>query len=530
MASSSSPTFSNEKIASVPKGPRFWFIFLSLCSALFLSALEFSAVANALPVIIHDLNGSEFAWVGTAYSLAQTAFQPLSGSAAEIFGRKASFIGALLLFALGSALCGSAQTMGWLIGGRTVQGLGGGAIISLSSIVVSDMVPLSERGGYNGLIGLTWTVGIAIGPLVGGALAEAGAWRWLFYLNLPVCAISLGLVLVFMRLPTPPGTLKKKLAAIDWVGNILVVGASTALVIGLTWGGVRHPWSDARVLVPLILGLVGLAVFFVVEVFVVPTAKAMVPRQLLNNRTTVSGYGQVFLNSVVVVGWVYYIPVYFQACAAASALRSSVLMLTTSLVVGPFVVAAGVSVTVLKRYRTQLYLGWALSLAGAVGFSAALRAGTPLAVPIGLQVLGAGGAGLLFGATYFPVLSPLAVQENARALALFAFMRALAGVWGVSIGSAILTNRLHANLPTGVAGGRGDVIYALIPAIHDMQEPLRTQVREAFGESLRPVWWCFTALIALGAVVSLAMKDVPMHEKVDQRWALEDDSTEQVKV
>ncbi|THG95550.1 hypothetical protein EW026_g6125 [Hermanssonia centrifuga] len=141
---------------------------------------ELTAVSTALPTIIHDLNGDDFVWVASAYALASTALLPASGGMAEIFGRRATMLVSLVMFALGSALCGSAQNMNWLIAGRTIQGAGGGGILSLSSIILSDLVALKERGLYNGMIGLTWACAASIGPVVGGALAQAGQWRWLF--------------------------------------------------------------------------------------------------------------------------------------------------------------------------------------------------------------------------------------------------------------------------------------------------------------------------------------------------------------
>ncbi|KAF9459239.1 MFS multidrug transporter [Collybia nuda] len=500
------------------KGFRFWLIFLALCVSLFLSALEFSIVANALPVIINELQGEEFAWVGTAYALAATAFLPFSG----VFGRKWSFIGALLVFTLGCALCGAAQSMAWLIAARTVQGIGGGAIQSISTIVVSDLVSLQERGKYNGLLGMTWAVATSVGPLIGGALAQQGRWRWVFYLNLPICGVALGLCVIFMRLPTPPGTLREKVKKMDWIGNFLVVSSTTSLVIALTWGGARYPWSSARVLVPLILGIVGLLAFFIHEMFA--ATHPMVPRELLSNRTTVSGYVQVFINSLVVVVWVYYLPIYYQGCKGASPTRSSVNMFGITFLTGPFVVLGGATVSIFKRYRPQLWIAWVLAIIGAATLST-YDVETPLARAIGLTVIGAAGAGLLFGATYFPVLSPLHVSQNARALALFAFFRAFAGIWGITIGSAIFTNKLTKHLsPEFLAQFPGgvDIVYSIIPTISSLHEPTRSEVRHAFAESLKPIWYTITALVVFAFLVSLLMADVPLQNVVDKRWALEE--------
>jgi MFS family permease len=411
--------------------------------------------------------------------------------------------------------------MNWLIAARTIQGLGGGGIIALSSIVVSDMVPLEERGTYNGLIGLTWTLGVTFGPLIGGALAESGQWRWLFYLNLPVCGVALACVVLFMDLPTPAGKLQDKLKKIDWFGTFILASSATSLVIALTWGGVRFPWSSARVIVPLVLGLLGVMMFFFYETLV--ASNPTVPRKLLSNRTSVSGYVQVFINSLVVSAWIYYIPVYYQAVKNASPVRSSVDMFGASLVIGPFLVLGGASVTIFKKYRPQLWIGWILCTVGVGAFSTS-GANTVLATPIGISAINAPGTGLIYAVTYFPVLSPLPVTENAYALALFAFLRTFAQVWGVAIGGAILTNQLKSNLPSDFLAQfpQGtDIIYEVIPSIGTLSEPLADEVRQAFAISLRPVWYTLTALFGLGFIASLFMKDVPMHNYVDEKWALQ---------
>lgn len=147
------PVFEGTKLDS-HKGHRFWLVFLSICSALFLSALELTAVSTVLPTIAHALHTTEFVWVGSAYALASTAFLPMSGNVAQLFGRRPALLSCLGLFAAGSAICGAAQNMPMLVAGRTVQGLGGGGIQSLSAIILADMVTLQERGAYAGLFGL----------------------------------------------------------------------------------------------------------------------------------------------------------------------------------------------------------------------------------------------------------------------------------------------------------------------------------------------------------------------------------------
>ncbi|KAJ7680653.1 Mfs1.2 [Mycena polygramma] len=504
---------------SVPrKGYRFWLIFISLCISLFLAAFEMVAITTALPSIVHDLNGSHFIWVGSGYSIAATAFLPMSGGVAEIFGRRLSMLAALILFAFGSALCGAARTMNWLIGARVVQGLGGSAILSMTSIIVSDMVPLRERGTYNGILGLMWVFAGGIGPLISGALVQNGQWRWIFYLNLPVCGVAFILTLLFLSLPTPPGTLREKLRRMDWIGNGLVISSTSSAIIGLTWGGVQYPWSSAQVLVPIVLGLCGVIGFFVYETRV--AAYPLVPYTLLSNRTSLSGYLQTFLNQLAVIAVSYYLPVYYQACKDATPLKSGVYMLGLTLTLGPSVVVAGVSVSKIKIYRPQLWFGWCLFAVG-MGVFVTLGFDAPLAHGIGIPVISGAAAGTILACTYFPVLSPLDVSENARALAFFTFCRSFAGVWGITIGGVVFQNQLKVKLPARFLAefqAELDFTFALIPIIKNLPQPLQDQVKRAFADSLKTVWAVMTGVVGLGLFVSLFMRHYTLTEKLDEKW------------
>ncbi|KAJ7578651.1 Mfs1.2 [Mycena floridula] len=514
----------NTSRPSSKKGTGFWMIFVSLMISVSLSAVELSAVSTAMPDIINDLHGSNFAWAATAYNLASTAFLPMTGGLAQIFGRRPVLIFSLLLFTLGSALCGSAQSMNWFIGARVVQGLGGSGILSLTSIIVSDLVSLQERGSYNGIIGLAWAFSIAIGPLLGGGLASAGQWRWVFYINLPICVIAIALVMVFLRLPTPPGTLKEKLKQMDWIGNAIMIVSTTLLVIAITWDGVDFPWSSAHVLGTLIPGFLGLVLFFYYEAKF--ATHPIIPFTLLSNRSSLGGYIQNFINFLLTLAMIYYIPVYYQSCKDATPVRSGVVLLSLALVLAPFLIIAGVSVTITKRYRPQTWFAWVVLI---IGFAAltTLKADTSISHAVGFSALLGAGSGILCAILYFPVLAPLDVSENAHALAFFAWTRSFAGVWGISIGATILQNQLGKRLPQGFlaqlpsgASGAG-FVYSIIPEIKNMEEPLKNQVREAFGGSLVVIWQVMAGIAANGAIASVFMPNLELQNQMDEKWAVE---------
>ncbi|KZT02019.1 MFS general substrate transporter [Laetiporus sulphureus 93-53] len=501
---------------------KFWLVFLAIGIATLTTALELSAVSTALPTIVEELHGSTFVWVGSAYALAATAFIPISGGFAQILGRRVVMLGALIIMIIGSILCGAAKSMNFLIAGRTVQGIGGGGVASITAIIISDLVPLKERGVFNGLIGIAWAIASGSGPIIGGALAQSGQWRWLFYLNAPICGASGILIFFFLRVRTPPGSLWEKFNQVDWIGNWIVMASTTACVIALTWSGVQYSWSSTAVLVPLIIGLVGLIGFIAYEATV--SKKPLVPFILMSTITGVSGYLQTFLMPIVMLGIIYYMPTYFQACKGLSPIGAGVDQFAVALVLAPSGIIAGVTVRRYQSYRPQLWISWVLLTLG-TGLLILLREDTSRAHAIGYLVFCGIGLGILTTTTYFPVLAPLPISQNALALAFFMFLRNFAQVWGITIGGAVLQNQLHKNMPSEFLAQfpqGSSIAYATIPLISQLPEPLRTEVRVAFAVSLKVVWEVMTGIAGLGLLSSLLMKGLPLHDSVNEEWDLDD--------
>ncbi|KAI4525345.1 MFS general substrate transporter [Schizophyllum commune Loenen D] len=512
-----------EVVAKTHKGPRFWLIFCSICLSLFAAALELTVVSTALPTIASDLHIDEFTWVGSAYALASTAFLPMSGAMAEVFGRRPALLFCLACFFLGSGICGGASNSSMMLAGRTVQGLGGGGIQALGYIVLADITTLRERGVYASLFGLTWSIASLIGPIVGGTLADKGQWRWIFYMNLPIAGVASVLVGVLLNLPTPPGSMKEKLAKIDWIGNVIVIGSTTSAAIGLTWGGVTAPWDSAQTLAPLIIGLVGLVFFMVYEA---KWAKnPLVPFHVVNNRTSVSGYLQTFISAVGALCLTYMYPVYFQAVKNATPIKSGVYLLGMSALV-PAAIVAGVMVKKTGRYRPQMLVGWCLPVIG-TGLMSTLHAYHTVGRAIGYLVIVAVGIGAVYSTTMFPIQAPLPVQSSALSLSFMSFVRAFAGIWGVTIGSTVLQNQANKKLPQWFKDqlpGGIDVAYSAIPRIPMLPPDQRFEVNEAFALSLQVVWEVLIGILGLGLLSALLMKGIPLHSVVDQKWTMQENA------
>ncbi|KAG8874652.1 hypothetical protein FRB97_005748 [Tulasnella sp. 331] len=290
-------------------------------------------------------------------------------------------------------------------------------------------------------------------------------------------------------------------------GNFLVVSATTATIIGRTWGGVRYPWSSWHVLVPLVLGFVGLAGFLVYEANF--PVEPVVPWKLLANRATLAGYlVTFFIASLPPASRANYVPTYLQAVKGESAIRSGVVFLASAATIAPGAIICGASVTILKIYRPQNMIDY-----------------------IGYQIIGGIGLGILYPVVQFPVLASPPLSETAHALALFTFIRQFATTWGITIGSTIPQNGLTKNLPHSVitevsattsGSVHNEIAYVIIPLISGLQEPLKTQTQVAFATSLRLIWHVLLGVCGLGLLSVLLMKEVPMQEVTSDEFGMKD--------
>jgi MFS family permease len=289
-----------------PKSLRFWGIFAALCALSFLAALDSSIITTALPTITKAIGGEkEYVWIANSFVFATLAPQPLFGQIANVFGRRNPIIVSVFLFALGSGIGGGAHNVAMLIAGRTIQGLGAGGIYVLIDIVCCDMVPLRERGKYLGFL-FSWAGVAALpGPVVGGALAETD-WRWIFYLNLPISAVALAAIVIFLR---QKGATKSSnaLQRVDILGNAIFIPSMIAILFGLVTGGQQYPWSSWRIILPLVLGGLGWIAFHIHQVS--PICKEpSVPSRVFSNRTSAAAYGITFLSSVIIQQITYFLP------------------------------------------------------------------------------------------------------------------------------------------------------------------------------------------------------------------------------
>ncbi|KAG8924947.1 hypothetical protein FRC00_004517 [Tulasnella sp. 408] len=348
-------------------------------------------------------------------------------------------------------------------------------------------------------------------------------------MNLPLTGFAAILALFSLQLIKGPSedTFENKMRRLDLTGNAIIIVSTTITIIALTWAGVHYPWTSAAVLVPLVVGLLGIAAFFVYEAKI--PVEPVVPLELISNRTSFFGYVSVFLHGIVSTAVIYYLPVYFQATLEQSPVRSGTSSFGNALTIAPGAIVAGVSAAIFPVYRPQNAIGWALSAIG-IGLLSLLNISSSKAEWVGYQVIEGIGLGLLFTASEFPVLAPLPVTETAHALAFYTFVRSFAQTWGITIGATILQNELKKKLPQAFLEGLAssaekgvEITYAAIPAIRALEEPIKTEVKQAFAGSLRVIWLVMAGISAAGILLILGMKELGMHDVTDEDWGLKEE-------
>ena len=435
-------------------------------------------------------------------------------------------IGAVAVFTLGSGICGGASSSDMLIAGRTVQGLGAGGINMLIELILCDLLPLRERGRFMGLLFVFIVIGSAVGPFVGGALVQYVDWRWVFYINLPFGGASMVMLYIVLRVQhRSEGTFVEKMKKIDWIGNSILTAATTSVLYALTYGGTRYPWSQPSIIVTMVLGLFGQALFGVYE-FSPFCKEPVMPPILFKNRTSAAGFILTFLQTVVSFWGNYFLPVYFQSTLLSSPARSGVQILPFAVIYSVGAAVAGGIVTKTARFRFMHFFGFALMTIG-IGSFAAFDRNTSTAVWTILQIIFALGLGTVMACLLTAIQAALPDSLNAASTGFFAFTRSIGTIWGVSIPAAIFNNRIDQLLPSlqdpaaqnqlshGQAYERASEVF-----IDSFAEPTRGAIIGLYEESLKRVWELGVIFAGLGFVFVFMEKDLKLRTSHETGYGL----------
>ncbi|KAI0508462.1 putative multidrug resistance protein fnx1 [Xylaria bambusicola] len=503
-----------------------------------LAGLDATAVSTALPSIIHDLGTSQgFVWIANSYLLTTTAFTPIFGQTANIFGRNVLTLLAIIIFAIGSAIAGPAPTLGALVAGRAIQGIGCAGLNTMVEMVVCDLVPLRERGKFMGFIFGIYAISTIIGPIVGGAFATFVTWRWVFYINLPLSGLTLAMAISSLK-ALPKGLKsesKSSIKRIDFAGNALLVTAITSILLALTWGGEQFPWSSWRTVLPLVLGLVGLPLFLLFETRV---PEPTTPLRLFSNRTSLAGFWCAFTHNMLIFWVLFALPIYFQAVLRDSAFRSGVAILPTAAVFAPITIISGGVMSKFGRYRPLLMVGFAF-IPISIGLLTRLNETTTTGYWVGIQIIGAIGYGIITPVTLPTILTPLAESDVAVGTATWAFMRGFGTIWGAAIPLAIFNSKAdqlvsdrlrdyetaraalaHGGAYTLAAGGS---LYSTLDL--DGNPALEAIVKRIYVDSLKLSWQVALGFSLFGFLLTFLVKELHMRGELETEFGLAEKPT-----
>ncbi len=491
------------------------FIFVAILLGMLMAALDQTIVATALPTIVANLGGAGHqSWVVTSYLLASTIITALVGKFGDMFGRKRVFQAAVVFFVAGSVMCGLSSSMGMLVASRALQGIGGGGLMVTAMALIGEVIPLRDRGRYQGAMGAVFGVTTVIGPLLGGYFTDHFTWRWAFWINVPI-----SVVVFFVAAAAIPALSERTKPVIDYTGILFVGLGAAGLTLATSWGGTTYPWGSPTIIGLFVGSVIALCIFAWVES---RAAAPILPIRLFQSSVFTVCCVLSFVVGFAMLGALTFLPTYMQFVDGVSATTSG--LRTLPMVLGMLTTSMGSGVIVGRTGKYKLFpvAGTAVMAVAFFLMSRMDPSTSAFVQSLFLVILGAG-IGMCMQTLVLIVQNTSSFDDLGVATSGVTFFRTIGSSFGAAIFGSLFTNFLHSRIGPAMAASRAPAAAAASPeALHRLPREAAAPIVAAYAESLTHVFLWAVPVALVGFVVALFLRQVPLREFHDSTVDLGD--------